>query len=239
MIFSKKTNNGSRFEALEKKLGISMNKKEFFDEAFTHKSFINENRTKNLKYNERLEFLGDAVLELLCTRFLFDKFPNEEEGVLTAYRSALVKGQNLARVARELDLGALLLMSKGEEKSGGRSKSYLLANVFEALVGAIYLDSSLEEVDRILRKFLFPEIKNIIKHKLHKDPKSLFQEYAQERVNTTPHFELISEKGPDHNKVFVVGAYLGERCVAEGRGSSKQKASSDAAKNAIINLNWN
>ncbi len=226
-------------KSLCEKLGITIKNKEIFEEAFTHKSYLNEHKGLKRDSNERLEFLGDAVLELLSTRFLFKKFPKEEEGILTAYRSALVCGENLARLSKKIDLGKYLFMSKGEEKSGGRKKEYILANTFEAVIGAIYLDSGLREVEKILKEFLYPEIDEIIAQNLHKDSKSLFQELAQEKKSITPHFEVLKESGPDHNKKFIVGAYLDEKCIAKGKGSSKQKASIDAAFNALKKLKWN
>lgn len=227
------------FSPLLKKLGIKIHNEDLFKEAFTHKSYINENRGTKRKSNERLEFLGDAVLELISTRFLFDKFTEDEEGKLTAYRSALVCGENLAKIAKKLDLGKYLYVSKGEEKSGGRNKDYIMANTFEAFIGAVYLDSGLVEAEKILQKHLLPEIETIIKKNLHKDAKSLFQEIAQERESITPHFEVLKESGPDHNKKFIVGAYLGEKLIAKGKGPSKQKASTDAASNALKKMKWN
>jgi len=223
---------------LQKILGIKIKNEDLFKEAFTHKSFINENRRNNFSCNERLEFLGDAVLELLTTDFLFAYFPRKEEGELTAFRSALVCGKNLAKIALVLDLGKFLFISKGEEKSGGRNKNYILANTFEAVLGAIYLDSGLKNCQKILEKFLFPKINQIVEENLHKDAKSLLQELAQEKKAITPHFEVLSQVGPDHAKIFEVGAFLAQKCVGKGKGSSKQKASNEAAKNALVNLNW-
>jgi ribonuclease-3 len=223
---------------LKKKLGLKISNPQLFTEAFTHKSYVNENRHSKRNHNERLEFLGDAVLELVTTEFLFHHFPHKEEGELTAFRSALVRGEHLAEVAIELDLGDYLFVSHGEEKSGGREKHYILANTFEALIGAIYLDEGYKKVRKVLDQVLLPRIETILSEQLYKDAKSLFQEIAQEKRSTTPHFELITEEGPDHNKVFVMGAYLKEELVGKGEGSSKQKAETEAAKEALENLNW-
>lgn len=226
------------FTPLAQELGITIINEAFFHEAFTHKSYLNENRGIGRECNERLEFLGDAVLEYLATKFLFDEFPEHDEGILTAYRSALVRGENLAKIGKKLDLGTYLYISKGEEKSGGREKDYLLANVFEALLGAVFLDSGVENAKKILENLLFPQIEQIIEESAHKDPKSLFQEIAQEKRSITPHFEVLSESGPDHSKKFIVGAFLNQECVGQGAGSSKQRASTEAALNALKHLAW-
>jgi len=228
----------NNYQKLEKLIGIKFNDSELIIRAFTHKSYINENREKGLKNNERLEFLGDAVLELAATRHLFDKCPDESEGVLTSFRSALVKGQHLAEVSKELELGQYLLLSNGEEKSGGREKNYILANTVEALIGAIYLEHGFEQTEEFIKKFILKKLDEIIEHGLYIDSKSQFQEICQEKEDTTPHYEVLNEQGPDHDKEFTMGAYIGEELVAEGTGSSKQKAEDEAARNALKVKGW-
>ncbi len=215
-------------------IGVKFKDVELLNNAFVHKSFVNEN--KEAKDNERLEFLGDAVLELIATRYLFDKCQESQEGELTAYRSALVKGQHLAEVAEELELGTYLFLSHGEERSGGRSKKYILANTVEALIGAIYLDQGYEAAKDFISKFILIKLDGIIAQGLHIDAKSKLQEVIQEREDFTPYYEVISEEGPDHNKTFTVGVYIKNELVAKGDGSSKQKAEVVAAENALKEL---
>lgn len=214
-------------------IGLSVHNKEIFRLAFTHRSFINECGGED---NERLEFLGDAVLELATTEHLFHAFPTEPEGHLTSIRSALVKRESLAKAADNLHLGEYLFLSKGEEMAGGRKKPYILANTFEAIVGALFLEFGMKESKIFLEKTLFPSLENILIDRSHIGPKTEFQEMAQEKFSITPHYELISEEGPDHEKIFTMGAFLEEKKVGEGKGSSKQNAETSAAKNALENL---
>ncbi len=226
----------NNFENFEKKIGIEFKDKNLLQLAFIHRSFINENE-KWKEHNERIEFLGDAVLELAMTKFLYNKFPRESEGVLTAYRSAMVNTESLSRVAKKLNLNDFLLMSKGE-KSSTKGRDHILANTFEALIGAIYLDQGFEKAESFLEKYLFDFIDEVVSKKLHKDPKSYFQEQAQEYVRITPEYKLVKYEGPDHDRVFVMAVYLGEEKVAEGRGSSKQKAEISAARNGLEVKKW-
>lgn len=226
------------YTKLEEMIGVTFADKDLLRKAFTHKSYLNEHRNENIDDNERLEFLGDAVLELAATRHLFTNYPEQSEGDMTAYRSALVKGEHLAEVALELDLGNYLYLSNGEERSGGRSKSYILANTVEALIGAIYLEQGNQKAEEFIKKFILKKLDDIIAHGLHIDAKSRFQEIAQEKEEETPHYELIEESGPDHDKTFIMGAYIGEELIAKGSGSSKQKAEDDAAKNALKLKEW-
>lgn len=226
------------YNKLEEQISIQFKDFALLDRAFIHKSYINEHKDAGLSHNERLEFLGDAVLELAVTHYLFDKFPEKDEGKMTSFRSALVKGNNLAEVARRLDLGNYLKLSRGEENSGGRDKNYLLANVTEALIGAIYLDQGYDIAEKFINDHILDNLEEIIDQGLHIDSKSRFQELAQELASVTPHYELINSHGPDHKKEFTMGAYLGPDLVAEGTGPSKQKAEELAAKNAITKLNW-
>lgn len=229
----------NNYKELEKKLDIEFKDKNILNSAFIHKSYINEHKSSGLLHNERLEFLGDAVLELVSTRHLYEKYPDQDEGKMTAFRSALVQGRHLAEVAKELNLGEYLLLSHGEEKSGGREKNYILANLLEALIGAIYLDSGYQKVEQFISTFILTRLDSIISEGQHIDAKSKFQELSQEKENTTPHYELVSEDGPDHDKVFTMGIYIGEKMIATGVGSSKQKAELSAAENALKEKNWN
>jgi len=225
------------FEELEKKIDIKFKDRERLQQVFIHKSYLNECKQPTVKDNERLEFLGDAVLELVVTEFLYKNYPNPE-GELTNWRSALVKGAHLATVSRTLNLGEYLVLSNGEERSGGREKSYILANTFEALLGAIYLDFGYEIAHKFIDKFLLIYLGEILEKGLHIDPKSKFQELAQEKENQTPQYRVVSEEGPDHDKVFNMGVYLGDELVACGEGSSKQAAEQEAALAALKERGW-
>jgi ribonuclease-3 len=225
------------YEKLLETIGIEIKNADLLKVAFIHKSYVNEQ--KNLKeHNERLEFLGDAVLELVVTEYLYKKYPNTQEGELTNWRSALVKGNHLSQVARELDLGRYLHLSRGEEHSGGREKPHILANVMEALIGAVFLDRGYRIARTFIQDFILKRLDDIISQGLHIDGKSLFQEMAQGKLGKTPHYILRSEVGPDHNKTFTMGAYIGEEFIADGSGASKQKAEDAAAREAIKAMKW-
>lgn len=224
---------------LQKKIRIKFKNPELLSQAFVHKSYLNEHKGEVRADNERLEFLGDAVLELVTTEFLFSKFKESEEGQLTSFRSALVKGKHLAEVSKKLELGNYLLLSRGEEKSGGSEKSYLLANTLEALIGAIYLDKGFKSAHKFISRHILAGLGEILKKGLHVDAKSHLQEMAQEKKGLTPSYKVLKEEGPDHNKVFEVGAYLGEELIGKGHGSSKQKAEQSAAQNALKTGKWN
>lgn len=214
-----------------KVLGVSYNDPSYLETALTHRSYLNEN--KNVKeHNERLEFLGDAVLELVVTDFLYKTYPNPE-GELTNWRSALVKTDTISDVSRELGVEDYLLMSKGESKSFGRSRQLLLANAFEAISGSIYLDSGYDAARDFIARNLLTRLDYIIKEKLYIDPKSEFQELMQEHEGITPRYDVISEDGPDHNKKFLVGVFVGENKWGEGTGTSKQAAQQAAAIAAV------
>jgi ribonuclease III len=225
------------FAKLEKKIGIKFKNQDLLRTAFVHRSYLNEHRDSGWEHNERVEFLGDAVLELVSTEYLYSNFSNPE-GDLTNWRSALVKGETLAKIARELDLGSLLYLSKGEEHSGGREKDYLLANAFEALVGTIYLEHGYKKAQKFIEKFLLVHLENILKKGEHIDAKSRLQELAQDRVMATPNYQLIHDEGPDHDKIFTMGAYIGDRIVGKGTGGSKQAAEQKAAEDALKRLKW-
>lgn len=217
----------------ESKIGVKFKNIELLEQAFVHRSYLNEHPNFKLGHNERLEFLGDAVLELIVTEQLYQQFPNRSEGDLTSLRSSIVRGAMLARIARDLDASQYLFCSKGEEKSGGKAREFILANTFEAIVGALYLDQGYNGAGKFVKKFLLFYLNEIIEKELYRDPKSTLQEWAQEKKSVTPHYSVIKESGPDHNKVFMVGVYLNKELLAKGSGSSKQKAEEDAATKAI------
>jgi ribonuclease-3 len=227
------------FLILEKKLGLYFKNKDLLVEAFCHRSYLNENPKFHLPHNERLEFLGDAVLELIVTEYLYQKYPEKNEGELTNWRAALVNAKILGDLAKDLDFNDFLLLSKGEEKETGKGRQYILANTFEALIGAIYLDQGYGVAKNFVEKNLIErKLPEIIEKGLFKDPKTRFQEEAQERVKITPVYKVLEEWGPDHAKHFLVGVFLGNELVAKGEGSSKQEAEEEAAKNALKIKGW-
>ena len=223
---------------LESTLGIVFKDKDLLEQALVHRSYLNENPRFRLGHNERLEFLGDAVLELIVTQALYGRFPEKPEGELTSLRAALVNAAMLAEVSSRLGLNDHLLLSRGEAKDTGRARHFILANAFEAVVGAIYLDRGYEPAREFAARTLLPELQRVMAAGLYKDPKSLFQEEAQERVGLTPSYEVLREWGPDHDKHFVLGVYLGPELVAEGQGPSKQTAEVDAARQALEVKGW-
>ena len=220
---------------LEKKIGIVFKNKKLLNEALTHRSYLNENPSWG-QHNERLEFLGDSVLELITSEFLYKKYPNENEGQFTILRAALINYQMLAQVAREIELENHLLLSKGEAKDFGKGREAILADAFEALLAAIYLDQGYKVSENFVSKFLLPHLDEIEKRQLYKDPKSLLQEMIQEQSKLTPTYKVLEESGPDHQRIFRVGVYVGEKLIAEGKGSSKQEAELNAASQALSSL---
>lgn len=222
---------------LEKKIKVNFKSQELIQTAVTHRSYLNEHRSYKLDHNERLEFLGDAVLELVVTDHLYRNYPNPE-GELTNWRAALVNKDMLSRVSKDLGVGEYLLMSRGEAKDIGRARDYLLANAMEAIIGAVYLDRGYEAAQKFIMDNIVSNLEDVIKSKLYIDPKSNFQEEAQARVGVTPSYRVISESGPDHDKKFVVGVFLGDERVADGEGVSKQQAQREAAKNALEVKGW-
>ncbi|MCX6723759.1 MAG: ribonuclease III [Candidatus Staskawiczbacteria bacterium] len=226
------------FEILEKKLGTKFKDKNLLRQAFTHRSYLNENPGLKLEHNERLEFLGDAVMELIVTEHLYKDYPEKMEGDLTNWRAALVNAKMLTSVAEELGFNDFLLLSRGEAKELGKARAYILANTFEAFLGAFYLDSGYKPCDEFIKKYLLKNLAGIIKDGSYKDAKSKFQEEAQERTSITPNYKVMNESGPDHEKTFVVGVFLGKELVAEGRGSSKQEAEEAAAELALEVKKW-
>jgi len=226
------------FSVLEKKLNLFFKNKDLLVKAFCHRSFLNENKKLNLEHNERLEFLGDAVLELIVTEYLYKKYPEKSEGELTNWRAALVNSKMLSEIANNLGFNDFLLLSKGEQKEKGKSRIYILANTFEAFIGALYLDQGYKICKNFVEKNLIVRLPEIIKKGLFKDTKSRFQEEAQERVGITPTYKVLEEFGPDHAKHFIVGVFLKDELVATGEGSSKQEAELEAAKKALEIKNW-
>lgn len=228
----------SNYQELLQTLNLKFNNLDLLNEAFTHKSYVNEVEGESISSNERLEFLGDAVLELVVTKNLFQDFPDKEEGELTSMRSALVRGRNLSKVARNLKLGPYLILSKGEFNSNGQDKGYILANLVEAIIGAIYLDQGLQEATKFILQNIYTTLDTILQEKSHIDSKTKFQELAQEKLSITPTYELEKSFGPDHSKKFTMGVYLNQEKIAEGDGSSKQKAEQQAALNALQIKKW-
>lgn len=223
---------------LEEKLSLTFNNKDLLLQALTHRSYLNENPSFRLGHNERLEFLGDAVLELVVTEELYNAFPEKPEGELTSYRAALVNSKMLADVSTELGVNDFLILSRGEAKDTGRARQYILANAFEALIGAMYLDMGYEPASDFIHRIILSRIDEVLSKKLYKDPKSLFQEEAQDRVGITPTYEVVREWGPDHDKHFIVGVFLEREKVAEGEGPSKQVAQEEAARNGLGAKGW-
>lgn len=223
---------------LEKILKVQFADKNQLLSAMTHRSYLNEHREADQEHNERLEFLGDAVLELVVTDYLFAKYPEKPEGELTAVRAALVNTISLSDASSKLGLNEFLLMSKGEAKDTGRARQYILANAFEAVIGAIYLDQGYDAAKEFIATQLFNKTERIVDKQLWQDPKSRFQELSQDKTSITPSYELVSQEGPDHDRIFTVGIYLKNEKVAEGKGRSKQEAERDAAENALEEKGW-
>jgi ribonuclease-3 len=226
------------FSVFEKKTGVIFKDAQLLQQAFLHRSYLNENPNLGLAHNERLEFLGDAVLELAVTDYLYKKFPLQAEGELTAYRSALVNAVIISEIATEIGMNDFLLLSKGESKDTGKARQYILANTYEAFVGAIYLDQGYDTAEQFMARTLYGRIDDIVKHKLWRDAKSLIQEKAQEYVGVTPQYKVIKENGPDHDKHFTVGVFFDTLQVATGKGKSKQEAEQQAARTALEQKGW-
>jgi len=224
--------DNQKTEEFAQKIKIKFKNLNLLRQVFVHRSFLNENIGFGLDHNERLEFLGDAVLELVVTEYLYKNYQNPE-GELTNLRSALVKGAMLSDVAHELEMEKYLYLSRGESKSAGKSRELILANAFEALIGAIYLDQGYEVATDFIKSHLIKHLQQIIDKKLYLDPKSHLQELAQEQMNLTPAYRVISEHGPDHAKSFTVACFIGDKLVGEGSGSSKQIAESAAASSSL------
>ena len=222
----------------EEIIGFKFKDKTLLKQAFTHRSYINENRDLKIGHNERLEFLGDAVLELIVTEYLYTKYPIANEGDLTAYRSALVNAVTLSEAARKIGVNDFLLLSKGEARDTGKARQYILANTMESIIGAVYLDQGYELAKVFIAANIFPLIDKIVADKSWMDAKSLFQEKAQEYYNETPLYKTVKETGPDHDKFFTVAVYAGDELIAEAGGKSKQEAEQLAARKALEVKGW-
>lgn len=226
------------FGKFEEKIGIKFRNKDLLKQALTHRSFLNEHKNLKGKHNERLEFLGDAVLELVITHYLYDKYPDKDEGDLTSIRSALANAQTCAEVAKKLDVNDYLLLSRGEAKDTGRARQYILANALEAIIGAIYTDQGYDKARDFILEHIAPMTDKIVKEELWVDAKSKFQEKAQDIAGVTPSYKTTRETGPDHDKKFTVAVFVGEEMIAEGEGDSKQDAEQSAARRALKEKGW-
>lgn len=223
---------------LEEKLGVKFDNIDLLRNALVHRSYLNEHKNFHLDQNERLEFLGDAVLELAVTDYLYKNY-SEAEGVLTNWRSSLVNGERLASISEDLGVYDFMYLSKGESQdSNKKARQYILANAFEAIVGAIYLDSGYKAASKFIKENLIVHLQKIIAEKSYIDAKSMFQERAQEKMGLTPHYRVLDESGPDHNKKFIIGVYLEKDLVAKGDGFSKQEAQTKAAAKALLKKKW-
>ena len=222
---------------LEKNIEVEFNNKNLLLQALTHRSYINENPKWHLDHNKRLEFLGDAVLELIVTEYLYKNYPNPE-GEMTNWRASLVNANMLAKLSSEFDLNDFILLSRGESKDTGRARQYILANAYEAVIGAIYLDSGYESAKGFINKYVLKELADIIENKTYRDAKSLFQERAQEKVGITPTYEVLEEWGPDHARNFKVGVFIEKEMAGQGEGPSKQEAQQVAAEDALKKKGW-
>jgi ribonuclease III len=226
------------FFKFEAKINYSFKNKSLLEQAFTHRSYLNENRSVKREHNERLEFLGDAVLELVVTEFLYAKYPEKPEGELTSIRAALVNTQSISDAGQALGMNEYLLLSRGESRDTGRARMIILANAFEALIGAIYLDAGYEMAREFIGMQLFFKTEEVVAKRLWQDAKSRLQEISQERAGITPTYQLLNQTGPDHSKQFVVGAFIGDEKISTGEGRSKQEAEQDAAQKALAAKGW-
>lgn len=226
-----------KLSELEEKIGFKFKNRDNLLQALTHRSYLNENPDWHLEHNERLEFLGDAVLELVVTEHLYSNYPNPE-GEMTNWRAALVNAIMLSKIAGEFDLNKYVLLSKGEAKDTGRARQYILANAMESLIGAIYIDQGYDAAKEFITKFVLKELPGIIENRLYRDAKSLFQEMAQDKVGITPTYEVLKEWGPDHARNFQIGVFLEKEMVASGEGPSKQEAQQQAAAEALKKKGW-
>lgn len=224
---------------LEKIIDVKFKNKDLLQQAMVHRSYINEHSSFRVGHNERLEFLGDAVLEIIITEYLYLNFPDKPEGDLTNWRASLVNSKMLYQVAQKLNFDDYLLLSKGEAKDkNSKARQYILANSVEAIIGAIYLDQGIETAKKFIFRNVISNLDEIIKNKTYLDPKSRFQEVAQEIFGITPSYQVLKEEGPDHDKKFTVGLFLNEKLVSSGEGSSKQEAQADAAEKGLRAKDW-
>ena len=225
--------------AYQDQIGYTFKNIALLEQAFVHRSYVNENPKMRHGHNERLEFLGDAVLELVATNYLYARYKDEDEGVLTSYRAALVNAVLMGQIARDIGMNEYLSLSKGESRDTGKARTIILADTFEAVIGAVYLDGGYEPAKEFIHKTILIHTDEVVSKGLFKDAKSLIQEKAQEINSVTPSYRVIKEMGPDHDKRFTVGIYFGENLIAEGKGKSKQEGEQTAAKNALVKKGWN
>lgn len=223
---------------LQERIGYTFTNSKLLEQALTHRSYLNEHPDWPIGHNERLEFLGDAVLELIVTEYLFAQYPNTPEGEMTNWRAALVNANILSEITADFGLNDYMLLSRGEARDTGRARQYILANAIEALIGAMYLDGGYEPCKAFVAKFVLTHLDEIISKKSYRDPKSLLQEEAQDRIGVTPTYRVMEEWGPDHARQFRIGVYLGKEHVGEGQGESKQDAQQAAAEDALKNKGW-
>jgi len=225
------------FPKLEKIIKVKFKNKDLIKQALVHRSYLNEHPSFELDHNERLEFLGDAVLELVVTEHLYLNYENPE-GELTNWRASLVNSKMLSKIANELEVDEFLYLSRGEQKDTGKGRQYILANAMEAIIGAIYLDQGWDKANKFIQTFILKELPEILEKKLYVDPKSRFQEVAQEKTGVTPTYKVLKEFGPDHAKQFEVAVLLKNEQIAVGKGFSKQEAQEDAASRGLEEKGW-
>ncbi|KKR04279.1 MAG: Ribonuclease 3 [Parcubacteria group bacterium GW2011_GWC2_39_14] len=225
------------FSKIERKIKVKFKNPDLLESALVHRSYLNEHPSFGLDHNERLEFLGDAVLELVVTEYLYNNFPNPE-GELTNWRASLVNAKTLSTIGQGLSLDEGLYLSRGEQKDTGKARQVIIANAMESVIGAIYLDQGWDAAQKFITMFVLSKLPEILDKKLYLDPKSSFQEIAQEKTGITPIYKILSEVGPDHDKVFEIGVYLKNDLISKGSGSSKQEAQEDAARNALELADW-
>ncbi|MEN9852576.1 MAG: hypothetical protein RI996_519 [Candidatus Parcubacteria bacterium] len=219
-------------------IGYNFTNIELLEQAFIHRSYVNENPKLKFGHNERLEFLGDAVLELVATNYLYAKFPHKDEGDLTAYRAALVNAVLMGGIAKDIGMNEYISLSKGESRDTGKARLYILADTFEAVIGAVYLDGGYEPAKEFIHNTILIHTDEVIRKGLFKDSKSMVQEKAQEENGVTPAYRVLKEIGPDHDKRFTIGIYFGDNLIAEGNGKSKQEGEQTAAQNALVKKGW-
>lgn len=225
------------FSKIERKIKFKFKNPDLLKSALVHRSYLNEHPAFRLDHNERLEFLGDAVLELVVTEYLYNNFPNPE-GELTNWRASLVNAKTLSLIGQDLSLDDGLYLSRGEQKDTGKARQYIIANAMESLIGAIYIDQGWEPARKFISTFILSKLPEILDKKLYLDPKSSLQELAQEKSSITPTYKILSEVGPDHDKIFEIGVYLKNELISKGSGSSKQEAQEAAARNALELADW-
>lgn len=229
----------NNLEKLQKRLGVTFKDSNLLKQAMVHRSYLNEHPDFTIGHNERLEFLGDAVLEIVVTEFLYLNFTTTPEGDLTNWRASLVNAKMLYEIAVELEVESHLYLSKGESRDKNKkSRQFILANSIEAIIGAIYLDQGIAAAKKFILKNVVSKLDDILRNQTYLDPKSRFQEKAQEEKGITPHYQILDEVGPDHAKIFTVGLYLEEELISTGKGSSKQEAQVEAAANGLKKMAW-